>query len=205
MNFDELSQSLSPAALRSDLAKPRGASAALARRTGAALQSAQHQDRRMQRGLQLLRPERALLHRRRTRRSSSGRRHPDRRPARAGAGRHALLHGRGVARRARRHAEIRAGARDRARSQPARHGSLRHARPDRSGRSAQAQGEPASPPTITTSTPRRSFIRRSSPPTPSPIGSTPSPPCRKAACRFAAAASSAWANRSTTGCACSKC
>ena len=59
----------------------------------------------------------------------------------------------------------------------------------------------ASPLTITTSIPRRNFIPRSSARTRSAIGSTPSPRCREAECRFVAAGLPGWANQPVIDCA----
>ncbi len=81
----------------------------------------------------------ALRDRARTRGASSRRRHSLRRAPRSRGGRHAFLHGRRLARCARRHTKVRTSPRDRARSEPAWDGSLRHARPDRTRRSPQAQ------------------------------------------------------------------
>ena len=82
--------------------------------------------------------------------------------ARAGGRRHALLHGRRLAR-----GEGRPGVRPRAgdgaRRAGARHGGLRHARHADAGASRPPRAKPASPPTTTTSTPRRSSTARSSP------------------------------------------
>ena len=90
------------AAARSDLPRADGPPRASPRRRGAGLHAAQHQDRRLSRGLRLLPAVGALQDRRRRATDLVERSTSDaRRPTRArDAGRHAVLHGRGLARRA---------------------------------------------------------------------------------------------------------
>src|SRR5438093_12288294 len=69
--FRKTERAVSPATLCFDFAIACGSSGTLARRIRAAMFAAQHQDRRLQRGLRLLRTERPLHYRRRTRRFAS--------------------------------------------------------------------------------------------------------------------------------------
>ncbi len=105
----------------------------------AALDADLDQDRRLSRGLRLLSAGQALPHGRRGAGPARPRRGPCRRPRGAGPGRHALLHGRGVARTE--GARSRAGAGDGARSEGARARDLLHARDaeGRPGRRAQGR------------------------------------------------------------------
>ena len=173
-------------------------------RQNPALHAALHQDRRLLRGLRVLRPVRPLQDRVGKPRAAGARGGDETRPRRQGLRLHPLLHGRRLERRARRHSEVRPGARYRPRRRHARHGSLRHPRRTRPGGSRSNSAMPASPPTTTTSTPRRSTIRTSSPPTPTRTACAPSATSRTPASPSAAAASSASAKPSPTASACWK-
>ena len=117
------------------------------------------------------------------------------------AGRDALLHGRGLARRAGR-AGVRAGARHGARRARPRHGSLLHARHARRRNRPTRSPTPGSPRTTTTSTPRRSSTAASSRRAPTTSGSRRWRACGRPGSRSAAAASSAWARIGGSATAC---
>ena len=166
-----------------------------------ALHAAEHQDRRLPGRLRLLSAERALQHGRRARRA-------DEAGGRAGGGAagareriDALLHGRGLARSARRRG-VRCGALDGGRRGGARHGSLHDARhadgragaPSEVGRPHRLQPQPRHVARVLSErSSRRARIRN---------GSTRCSACRTPASASAAAASSAWASRRAIGAPC---
>ena len=115
------------AAARPGLPGPDGPSGAPRAQPGPGLRAAERQERRLPGGLRVLPAVGALLDRRRSLRADERGRRARRGAAGARAGRHAVLHGGGLARR-RRGRGVRPGARHGARRPGPRDGGLLHAR-----------------------------------------------------------------------------
>ena len=176
-----------------DVPRAKRASRQFRARRGADFDAAVDQDRRLPRGLRLLSAERELRYRRARRKADGARRGARRSARREGRRRQPLLHGRGVARTE--GSRSRCGLRHGRRRQGARARDLRHARHAHRRPGAAAERRRASISTITTSTPRRSSTKRSSPRAPTGTAWRRSTACATPASTSAAAASSAWARR----------